>query len=96
MPPFSPTPAEVTAAVVLSAAQAGAPLCIPGAIDVRVGHGASRTSASTAGTRPAETDARTPPDVERLEYERAGGGAPSERGLTRRAKVIERLWRLLR
>lgn len=96
MPPFSPTPAEATAAVVLSAAQAGAPLCIPGAIDVRVGHSGSRTSAPAAGTRPAETDARTSPDLERLEYQRAGGGAPSERGLTRRSKVIERLWRLLR
>jgi hypothetical protein len=96
MTPPSPTPAEATAAVVLRAVQTGVPLCIPGAIDVRVGQPASRPAASLGVTRAAEKDARTAPDLERREYERAGGGAPSERGVTRHANVIDRLCQLLR
>ena len=34
--------------------------------------------------------------IDRREYELAGGGAPSERGIIRRANAIERLYDLLR
>ena len=87
--------AEMTAAIVSRAVQTGASLCIPGAREVRVGRPASPTSVATGGTPPTETDERavTP---ERRESELAGGGAPSERGIIRRANAIERLYDLLR
>jgi hypothetical protein len=90
------TPADMTAAIILRAARTGAPLCIPGALDVRVGRTARRTSSATGGAPPVAKDAGTASDPERREYELAGGGAPSERGITRRATVIERLCDLLR
>jgi hypothetical protein len=90
------TPAETTAALVLTAARTGAPLCIPGTRDVRVPRAASRTSISVGAAPSAEMDAGTGSDPERREYARAGGGAPSERGITRRANVIERLRHLFR
>jgi hypothetical protein len=90
------TPAEMTAAIVLNAARTGASLCIPGALDVRVGHTARRTSSATGGAPPVAKDAGTASDPERRENELAGGGAPSERGIIRRANVLERLCSLLR
>jgi hypothetical protein len=94
MRPF--TPADMTAAIVLRAARTGAPLSIPGALDVRVGHAPSRTSSATEGAPPVAKDAGGSSDPERREYELAGGGAPSERGIIRRANVLERLCSLLR
>jgi hypothetical protein len=91
-----PTPAEMTAAIVLSAASTGASLCIPGALDLRSGHPVSRTSGEVGATSPAVNDARTSSDPGRRESELAGGGASSERGITRRAGLIERLCGLLR
>jgi hypothetical protein len=89
------TAAEKTAAIVLSAVETGASLCIPGAREARVGHVATRTAAAPAGATRAEAAAGTAAHRERGESERAGGGAPSERGVTRHAGVFERVCRLL-
>lgn len=93
---LSTASAEKTAAIVSRAVQTGASLCIPGAREPRVGRPAHRAAGATGGAPPAEADAGTASQLERLEYERAGGGAPSERGITRHVNVIERLCRLLR
>ena len=93
------TPAEKTAAIISRATQTGAPLCIPGGLEVRVGNAARRAPDATSATGsalPAEEDRGMASDRERLEYQLAGGGAPSERGITRRESVIERLCQLLR
>lgn len=92
-----PTAAEATVAIVLSAAQTGASLCIPGAREVRVAHAASVTPAADKSAPPVAAVVRlAPDDAEQREYARAGGGAPSERAVNRRVGVIERLCRLLR
>src|SRR6185503_13999567 len=100
--------AEVTAGVVLKAANTGAPLCIPGALDVRVAHSARGTpdpnvgnaaavaEPETGGAPRAGQDHGTASDRERREYQLAGGGSPGERGITRRGSAIERLCQLLR
>jgi len=91
--------AEVTAAVVSKAARTGAPLCIPGALDVRVGRSARGTPGAIVGNNAADvanSATGTASDRERREYQLAGGGAPGERGTTRRASAIERLCQLLR
>jgi hypothetical protein len=87
-----PTPAEVTAGIILTAAQTGAALCIPGALEVRVGRPAIRPSDATARAVSAGRPA-TPPDLERREHEREGGGAPSERG-GKHESLFERLCHL--
>jgi hypothetical protein len=90
-----PSSAEKTAAIVSSAVETGASLCIPGAREPRVGRPAGR-DAVAAGATPSEAAAGTASQREQREYQRAGGGAASERGLTRHTSVIERLCRLLR
>jgi hypothetical protein len=90
-----PTAAEKTAAIVSSAVQTGASLCIPGAREARVGRPAERPAGATRAPAAAAAEG-TASHLERREYERAGGGAPGERGITRRTSVIERLCRLLR
>lgn len=92
----SPTPAEVTAARVVNAARTGAPLCIPGARDARARRPAGPTSAPTAAAAHGEKVTSTAADAERVEYELAGGGGLTERGLARHRSSIERLrewWR---
>jgi hypothetical protein len=86
-----PTPAEVTASIILTAAQTGVPLSIPGALDVRVGRPARR--APRADERPAapERQMNAAPDLERREHEREGGGAPSERDADQHDNLFERL-----
>jgi hypothetical protein len=65
---------------------------IPGAFEVRVnpreGPGSGRVVSVT--TQPA-----APHDRERLEREREGGGAPSQRRGQRRGTIGARLWRCL-
>jgi hypothetical protein len=89
-----PTAAEVTAGTILTAIQVGEPLCIPGALDVRVGRPASRTPDATGRAAPAVRPPGAVPDLERREHEREGGGAPSERGAANHASIFERLWHL--
>jgi hypothetical protein len=90
-----PTAAEVTAGTILTAIQMGEPLCIPGALDVRVGRPASRTPDATGRAASAERPASAAPDLERREHEREGGGAPSERGAAKHESFFERLWHRL-
>jgi hypothetical protein len=94
-----PSAAEVTAGAILTAIQMGEPLCIPGALDVRVGRPASRTSGATeraaSAERPASEAPDAAPDLERREHEREGGGAPSERGAAKHESLFERLWHRL-
>lgn len=96
MDPVPPTPAQATAAVVLTASRTGARLCIPGGLDVRVGPATRRQSDAPSAPPAQQEEKSASVDAERREYERAGGGAPSERGITRRVNAIERLCRLLR
>jgi hypothetical protein len=90
-----PTAAEVTAGTILTAIQMGKPLCIPGALDVRVARPASRASQATEGAAPAGRPAGAAPDLERREHEREGGGAPSERAAANHESLFGRLWHLL-
>ena len=87
-----PSAAEVTAGTILTAIQTGEPLCIPGALDVRVGRPARQTPDATERAASAERPASGSPDLERLEHEREGGGAPSERGAAKHESLFERLW----
>jgi hypothetical protein len=93
-----PSAAEVTAGTILTAIQTGEPLCIPGALDVRVGRPAGRTSRATersaSAERPASEAPDAAPDLERREHEREGGGAPSERGAAKHESLFERLCHL--
>jgi hypothetical protein len=88
------TRSSSTAAILQHAAHGGLPVLIPGALEVRVGGSTARPAIDTAEsvTRPAlAADAE---DRERREHERAGGGAPSERGhRTILARLSERLAR---
>jgi hypothetical protein len=86
-----PTAAEVTAGTILTAIQMGEPLCIPGALDVRVGRAARRPPDATGRAASAERPASGAPDLERREHEREGGGAPSERGASKHESLFERL-----
>ena len=91
-PTGRPTPAEVTAGIILTAAQTGVALCIPGALEVRAARPASRSSDATSRAASAGRPT-TAPDLERREHEREGGGAPSERG-AKRESLFERLCQL--
>ena len=87
--------AENTAAVLVQAREhTGSPLMIPGAFETRVGAAASLPPrpSDTAPIRHARTAAT---DQERLEREREGGGAPSERRGRRSGSLWARLWQSL-
>jgi hypothetical protein len=84
--------AERTARIVSNAVQTGASLCIPGAREPRVRQPVGRPADAARAALPAPGAASA---VEQREHEIAGGGAPGERGITKRANVIERLSRLL-
>jgi hypothetical protein len=88
------TPAEQTAVFLQQAAQSGAPVSIPGAREARAGLPPARPTDATE--LPVTHHGQTPgmSDRERLEYEREGGGAPSERG-GGRATILARLWRTM-
>ena len=93
MTPISRTPAESTVLFLQHAAHTGSPVLIPGAWDVRPVRAASRpmSDADTQTTLPAQTVVVS--DRERLEREREGGGAPSERARGHRENFLVRLWR---
>jgi hypothetical protein len=88
--------ATAIATIVSSATKTGAPLCIPGTREMgvrvtRQATGAVDAAAAVApGARPA-TD-----DVELREYQRSGGGAPSERNTAKRATAFDWLLNVLR
>ena len=93
MTPLSRTPEESTVLLLQLAAHSGSPVLIPGAWDIRPLRPASRSIGDeTQATLTAQTV--VVPDRGRLEREREGGGAPSERG--HRASFLVRLWRTTR
>jgi hypothetical protein len=72
------TQAEETAAILQEAAHGGSPVLIPGAFEMRIGRPIARpTNAAEPMTPPVRAAAAD--NRERLEHEREGGGAPSER-----------------
>jgi hypothetical protein len=88
------TRAEHTALLLHQATQSS-PVMIPGARDAR-GDGSIAQPAGAAEPHTRHAQAAVVPDRERLEHEREGGGAPSERVAVagvRRATMLARLWR---
>ena len=82
--------------IVSNAVRTGASLCIPGAREARVEQPVGRATGTARSASPLSNGATgTASALERREHEIAGGGAPGERGITKRANVIERLSRLL-
>ena len=76
---YRSTKAEETVAILQRAAHGGVPVLIPGAREMRVGSRATRRDNATAQPATAPARASAADDRERLEHEREGGGAPSER-----------------
>jgi hypothetical protein len=73
------TPAEHTAAILQEAAHGGRPVMIPGALEPRARQPAIRPSNVTAASVTSDVHTAAIGDRQRLQYEREGGGAPSER-----------------
>jgi hypothetical protein len=72
------TQAEDTAAILQQAAHGGLPVLIPGALEMRVGRPTARPAAAAESVTP-HAPAAAVVDRDRLEHEREGGGAPSQR-----------------
>jgi hypothetical protein len=90
------SPAEGTAALLVQANRSGTSVMIPGAFETRVSNAATLPSprpADAAAIRRAGTIAAF--DQERLEHEREGGGAPSEREGRRSGTLAGSLWQSL-
>ena len=90
------SPAEETAAILVQADRSGSPVMIPGAFETRV-----RNGATLPPPRPADPAAIPPTrtmaafEEQRLEREREGGGAPSQRDGRRSGTLGARLWQSL-
>ena len=91
--PLPRTAAEHTAAVLQHAAQSGSPVLIPGALEPRARGPAARPIHRIDVPATVHAHAEAVSDRERLEHEREGGGAPSERAGARPATIRARLWR---
>lgn len=89
------TQAANTVAILQQAHRNGTPVLIPGALE-------RRTSVSATATRTIDVPPAGPAhsatlfDRGRLEHEREGGGAPSQRAGKRRGTIGARLWQSLR
>jgi hypothetical protein len=70
--------AEDTVALLQRAAHSGVPVLIPGAREIRAGRPAVRPAAA-AEPATLQVPAAAVVDRDRLEHEREGGGAPSQR-----------------
>jgi len=89
MIPVAPSAqAQATTIRLQEAARAGRPMMIPGAAPVRAGHPSAHLTLPDLPPRALVA----PGDVQRLEYQREGGGASGARGLWLRA-LLARLWR---
>ena len=87
------TPAEHTAAILQEAAQGGTPVMIPGAFEPRIVHPDVRLANVTAVSLTSDVPDAVMDDRQRLEYEREGGGAASQRRTPgRRQTPLARLW----
>jgi hypothetical protein len=84
------TQAEDTAAFIQQTASGGHPVAIPGALEVR---GRPKAAPAGAGAVATVSGARAPVvfDRARLEREREGGGAPSERAGVRPPTLLSRI-----
>ena len=82
---------EDTAATLQRAAQGGLPVLIPGALERRVGRPTVRPANAAAEAVTPHAAAAAVNDRERLEHEREGGGAPSERTGMRHRTFLTRL-----
>jgi len=88
------SPAEQTTAFLVQAERRGWPVLIPGTFEKR----AAGTAAARRSRPDVLTDHAHPivaSDLERLEYEREGGGAPSARRGRRPGTLRGRLWHSL-
>ena len=94
MTPVRRTPAESTALLLEDARHHGSPVMIPGAWEPRAVPPAVRATgfADPQPTVPAQTSVVS--DRERLDREREGGGAASQR--RRQASLLTKLWRTVR
>jgi hypothetical protein len=84
------TPAENTAAILQDTAATGVPVMIPGAWERRLSTTRPIELIAASGTSHAHPVAMGA--HQRLEYEREGGGGPSERRLPRQT-ILAKLWR---
>jgi len=89
------TPAEDTAGILQQALHAGSPVMVPGALERRVGRSMTGPARVAAGSVTLPERAVVMRDRARLEREREGGGAPSQRTAGRRRSALARLWRLV-
>ena len=88
-----PSPqAENTAAILQQASHGGLSVLIPGALEPCGGHPTARPANATAYLEAPRAPAAAVNDRERLEHEREGGGAPSERTGGKPSAILARLW----
>jgi hypothetical protein len=76
-------------------AHGGLPVLIPGAWERRVGRPPTRPANTTAEPATPHNRAATVGDRERLEHEREGGGAPSERTGGQHRTILARVYDFL-
>jgi hypothetical protein len=89
------TQAEDSAVMLQQAARGGAPLMIPGALEPRASRPPARPVTAPADLTPPHAGAAAADDLGRLEREREGGGAASERTGRRSTTILGRLWRYM-
>jgi hypothetical protein len=84
--------AEETVAILQQAAHGDSPVLIPGAFEVRVGRPIAQASVVVAASVAPRTPAAAVSDRARLEREREGGGAPSQRMGKGQRTLLGKLW----
>jgi hypothetical protein len=88
----SSTRAANTVAFLQEAQRNGSPVPIPGAFEMRASAPGAPLSQGIDLSVSAHAPADAASDRERLEHEREGGGAPSQRAGRRRGTISARLW----
>jgi hypothetical protein len=89
------SPAEDTAALLVQAERSGSPVLIPGAFEKRAAGPAAPVRSGTDVVLTGHAHPIVGANVERLEHERQGGGAPSTRAGKRSGTLGARLWQSL-
>lgn len=89
------TQAEDSAVILQQAARGGATLMIPGAMEPRAARPLARPATAHADPAPPYAGAAAADDRGRLEHEREGGGAASERTGRASTAILARLWRYM-
>lgn len=88
------SPAERTAATLLAHRADGRVAMIPGAFEVRAAPATVLPARAAESPVVRDGHAAAPPDRERLEHEREGGGAPSQRD-GKPSGMLSRLWQTM-